>query len=562
MLSGADDALYVAKRRGGGRICTAGKEASGAVPRLVPSVAGSPADRIGVASEEIIERLDGELGDAPVLDRLEAVAKGYAEAADFASWAISFAGNGTTFLRDLSVGENRLRQASGVRVASSALQYELYELDEFPATAAIIAAGTGSVVAHVGDPEADPAERQLLEEEGFQGIVGATAGDHDGVYLLELFADRTDAPLAEVEPALRMAVRAAIPPRRHRRDEDAPNTAHSRALELSLALADRLAEAQAEHEVCEAAVEEIQDAFGCPVVHVVAIEGERFKMRAERGPVRTRGGWSQRVDAGLIGRCLTRLRAGAQRRRGARAAVPLDRGDPRDALGARRPDPRRRQRLGSAQPRAHRRSRPSPRTTPACSSRSPPRSAARCSAIRPLREPRPRLHRHRRGALRRARGEGRLHRRALALDRRATPWRSAGSRDGRRRAADAPLRRRLPRHRQARDLARDPQQARPADRGRADRDRAAHRDRRADPRADRVPRPDPAARPQRPRALGRRRLPRRPRRRGDPARRPHPLRLRRLRRDDHRPSLPLGDAAVGGRARSCATVAAASSTRR
>ena len=102
-----------------------------------------------------------------------------------------------------------------------------------------------------------------------------------------------------------MAMRAAIPPRRHRRLEDAPNDAHSRALELSLALADRLAEANTEHEVCEAAVEEIQSAFGCPVVHVVAIEGERFKMRAERGPVRTRGGWSQRVDAGLIGRCLS-----------------------------------------------------------------------------------------------------------------------------------------------------------------------------------------------------------------------------------------------------------------
>ena len=305
LLRSADDALYVVKRRGGGRICTAGQEASGAVRRLVPSVAGSPADRIRVATEEIVERFDGELAEAPVLDRIEAVAKSYAEAADFASWAISFAVHGTTYLRDLSVGENRRRQASGVRVASGPPQYELYELDEFPATAEIIAAGTGSIVARVGDPGADPAECELLEGGGLAGVVGATAGDEDGAYLLELFADRADAPLSEVEAALRMAMRAAIPPRRHRRDVELPSTAHSRALELSLALADRLAEANAEREVCEAAVEEIQAAFGCPVVHLVAVEADRFKIRAERGPVGARGGWSQRTDAGLLGRCLS-----------------------------------------------------------------------------------------------------------------------------------------------------------------------------------------------------------------------------------------------------------------
>ena len=51
----------------------------------------------------------------------------------------------------------------------------------------------------------------------------------------------------------------------------------------------------------------------------------------------------------------------------------------------------------------------------------------------------------------------------------------------------------------------------------------------------------------RPRALGRRRLPRRARRRGHPARRPDHLRLRRLRRDDHRPPLPHGAAPRGPR---------------
>ena len=49
-----------------------------------------------------------------------------------------------------------------------------------------------------------------------------------------------------------------------------------------------------------------------------------------------------------------------------------------------------------------------------------------------------------------------------------------------------------------------------------------------------------ADRPLLPRALGRRRLPGRARRRGDPARRPDRLRLRRVQRDDDRPELPSG----------------------
>ena len=85
--------------------------------------------------------------------------------------------------------------------------------------------------------------------------------------------------------------------------------------------------------------------------------------------------------------------------------------------------------------------------------------------------------------------------------------------------------------------------------------------RRAHPPADRVPRPDPPDRPPRPRALGRRRLPGRPRRRGHPARLPHRLRLRRLRRDDHRPHLPTRRSRPSRPSRSSATAPEASSTR-
>ena len=75
-------------------------------------------------------------------------------------------------------------------------------------------------------------------------------------------------------------------------------------------------------------------------------------------------------------------------------------------------------------------------------------------------------------------------------------------------------------------------------------------------------RPSRADRAPRARALGRRRLPRRPGRHGDPDRLAHHPRLRRLQRDDHHAPLPRGDVRTRTRSRSCATRRAPSSTRR
>ena len=91
---------------------------------------------------------------------------------------------------------------------------------------------------------------------------------------------------------------------------------------------------------------------------------------------------------------------------------------------------------------------------------------------------------------------------------------------------------RAPRHRQDRDPRPRPAQARPARRRRVGADADPHHDRRADPRRGAGDGPvAPLVRSQ-PRALGRRRLPRRARGRGDPARLADHLRLRRLRGDD------------------------------
>ena len=98
----------------------------------------------------------------------------------------------------------------------------------------------------------------------------------------------------------------------------------------------------------------------------------------------------------------------------------------------------------------------------------------------------------------------------------------------------------VPRHRQDRDSLATPPEARPAhSRGACDR-RDASGARGADPRSDRPARRGTPHRPQLPRALRRQGLPGRPRGGRDPDRVADHLRLRRIPRDDDRPSVPAG----------------------
>jgi diguanylate cyclase (GGDEF)-like protein len=306
LLHAADAAQYLAKRRGGNRICTAAQVAEEYGPVLTPLPSGGSRERFWETAEEIVRTLDGELRDAGTLDRLEVVTSAFTTAGDFARWGISYAADGQGRLRDVSLGDNREVRHMGARVPPSEIEYEHYELDDYPLTRDIVAAGSGSFITRVDDPDGDPSEQALLVQEGFAGVIGATRGDGCGVYLVELVADVADAPLEQVDAPLRMAIRAAISPHRHRRDAEPLGRRHSRALELSLSLADRLADATSEQEVCGFAVEEIQRSFGCSIVHIVAAAGEEFVLRAERGPGGAEANWSrQKTSAGLMGRCLT-----------------------------------------------------------------------------------------------------------------------------------------------------------------------------------------------------------------------------------------------------------------
>ena len=66
----------------------------------------------------------------------------------------------------------------------------------------------------------------------------------------------------------------------------------------------RLTEAMDEEQLCEGSVEQLRDAFGCPVVQIISVVGDRIVLRAERAPEATPVGWTQSAQAGLIGRAL------------------------------------------------------------------------------------------------------------------------------------------------------------------------------------------------------------------------------------------------------------------
>ena len=417
--------------------------------------------------------------DAATLDRLEVVASRSRPPATSPAGPSPIASDGQDQVRDVSLGDNRELRHTGARVPQSESHYEHYELDDYPADPRR-RRRRQRLVHH---PRRRPRRRPLRAgAAGPGGLRGRDRGD--GRRRLTASTSSSSSPTSPTRRSSRsmhrcgLAVRAAISPHRHRRDAEPLSRRHSRALELSLSLADRLAEAtSSEQRGLRVAVEELQRAFGCSIVHIVGTAGEHFEIRAERGPIgRGAPDWAQKTSAGPDRPLPRRRPAGAQRRRDSRAAVPLD--------PQQRPDVRSELAVpikiaaapwgvvnleDTALDAFDARRRP-----PARVGRRPDRR--RDQRDRPLRAPRPRLPRHRRGALgTRPRSQGQLDRQPLAVDHRRRGRRRPAARHGRRGPADAPLRRRLPRHRQARDPPRDPQQVRPARSRRVGEDEAAHR---------------------------------------------------------------------------------------
>lgn len=306
LLWAAGSGQYAAKRRGGGQVCTAEvgalRESSG--PRGRGRRRGI-AERLDTTSRRVLELLDGELADRSTLDRLEITVAHFAEALNAAAWTISFAAYGSQEIRSISTADDRDGRLRGIRVG---LGDEIYELDEFPATARLVGAGAGSFLVERHDRDADPAERELLAELGFSGVLGAATSDVDGVWLLEIYGDGDTADLGLADLRIQLTCRAAAG---HSSDAAARQVQlqkRTRQLALSGELGSRLAGLVDEREIVEAAVEELRREFvrsDCAIVKLTDTdELEIAAARGEEGERLKAAGWRRPAGLGLIGRAL------------------------------------------------------------------------------------------------------------------------------------------------------------------------------------------------------------------------------------------------------------------
>jgi diguanylate cyclase (GGDEF)-like protein len=304
LLRSADAAQYAAKRMGGGQVCTAapesGPSSSDAERRLFR---GGVERRLLAAVDLLAERIAGSLAGAAALDRLEAVAAVLAEALNAAGWTVSYAPVGGTLVRSLSTAHTRQARLRGVRFG---LGGEVYGLEDYPATRELVEAGEGAFLARCADPGADEAECALLRELGYEAVLAATAGDRDGVWLLEVYGDASSLDLSQATSAIAALARAAVPPARRRpngRPDDEERQA--RRVELLLALSRRLPGAQSADELLELVVDELQRAFRPEVASLLRLRADGLlEVAAYRSDHVVSADWTQPGDAGLVGRCL------------------------------------------------------------------------------------------------------------------------------------------------------------------------------------------------------------------------------------------------------------------
>jgi diguanylate cyclase (GGDEF)-like protein len=213
LLRAADTAQYAAKRRGGGRLCTADPDAE-----PMPADLGGHRQvrlnridqRIEATAARTMRLLDNELGHHRVLDRIEAVAVTFSATLNAAAWAISRWERGSALIRSVSTADDRDSRLRGLRMG---LSNEVYRLADFPHTADLLKAGVGGFVARTDDEHTDPAERELLAEMGFEAALNGAVAHGSGAYLIEIYADAETADLAPAAVRMQLLLRLAAAPR-------------------------------------------------------------------------------------------------------------------------------------------------------------------------------------------------------------------------------------------------------------------------------------------------------------------------------------------------------------
>ena len=303
ILRAADAAQYAAKRKGGGQVCTAapGREPSSADERRV--FRGSPEERLRAAIELLQAKFEGELLDASALTRLEVLATTGAEAVNAAAWTVSFVPAGAAAARSISTANSRDERLAGVRVG---LENEVYPLDDYPATGAMVERGEGAFLTSCDDPLADRAECDLLERLGYDCVLVAVAADHDGSWLLEIYGDDATTGLPEALAALAVLTRAAVPPPRHGAGGGLAERRATVRHQLVLGVSDRFSRCADEAELLDATVEELQRAYEeLPLCAVFRLRPDmRLEVAAFRSELWVAPGWTESAYAGLVGRCM------------------------------------------------------------------------------------------------------------------------------------------------------------------------------------------------------------------------------------------------------------------
>jgi diguanylate cyclase (GGDEF)-like protein len=305
LLRAADAALYRAKRSGGGQVFAAGSAVAEPVQRSERrTLRRGTRDRLREAIQTVSERFERELADEGPLERMEAVAVLLSEALNAAAWAISFVPAGADTIHTVSQADDRDQRLEGLRLETDS---DVYEIDAYPATARLIQAGAGAFVVRVDDEAADQAERALLELHGRTGVLAAVAADHDFTWLLELYADERSAPLEDALLGTGLLVRAAIPPRPAGKGGSALLVRRTRQMQLTSALAERLA-GETDLDAClDAAIAEIHDGMGADAAAIVRLSDKALhELVTGAGALADPGlrGYSAPPGRGLIARCV------------------------------------------------------------------------------------------------------------------------------------------------------------------------------------------------------------------------------------------------------------------
>jgi hypothetical protein len=305
LLRAADAALYRAKRNGGGQIFTAGSRAPERAPGAERrALRRSPRDLVRDAVHELAERFGGDLAEEDPLERIEAVGATLAEALNAAAWAVSFAPASAETIHTVATADGRDQRLRGLRLE---VDNDVYPVDQYPATARLIRAGAGGFVVHIDDESADPAERALLAQQKRTAVLASAAADHDYTWLLELYADEASAPLEEALAECCLLMRAAIPPLPAGKGGAALLQRRTRQVQLTSALAARLAGEDDLDAILAATIEEVHAGMGADAAAIVRLgPGAVHELTAGAGPLAdpTVQGFTPPPGRGLIARSL------------------------------------------------------------------------------------------------------------------------------------------------------------------------------------------------------------------------------------------------------------------